>query len=180
MVAISISLTLKNKQQLTHDVYELEYISEQDLGIFPGQFLLCDTSGNPKLRRSYSVSWAKGNSIFFIIKRLPEGKGGSVAICDQEIGYVMQVWGPMGRFVLQENTFPKVFIGTGTGFAPLYFQLRSVLERHLQIPLFFLFGVRELRDVFYMDQLEKWSEQSHFGYDIYCSRETPILPKHHE
>jgi len=35
----------------------------------------------------------------------------------------MQVWGPMGRFVLQENTFPKVFIGTGTGFAPLYFML---------------------------------------------------------
>lgn len=92
----------------------------------------------------------------------------------------MQVWGPMGRFILQENNCPKVFIGTGTGFAPLYFQLRSVLERNLQTPLFFLFGVRELRDVFYTNQLELWSEKSHFSYEIYCSREIPLLPKHHE
>jgi len=63
----------------------------------------------------------------------------------------------MGRFILQENFSPKVFIGTGTGFAPLYFQLRSALEKNLQVPLFFLFGVRELRDVFYVDQLQKWS-----------------------
>lgn len=44
------------------------------------------------MRRSYSVSWSEGNRVFFIIKRLPEGKGGSIAICDQEIGHKMQVW----------------------------------------------------------------------------------------
>lgn len=44
------------------------------------------------MRRSYSVSWAEENRVFFIIKRLPEGKGGSVAICDQEIGHKMQIW----------------------------------------------------------------------------------------
>ncbi len=92
MVAVPTLLTLRNKKQLTHDVYELEYTSDQKLDIFPGQFLLCDTSGDPKLRRSYSVSWAQGNIVQFIIKRLPEGKGGSVAICDQEIGHVMNVW----------------------------------------------------------------------------------------
>lgn len=59
MVSSPISLTLKEKKQLTHDVYELEYVSEQDLGISPGQFLLCDTSGDPKQRRSYSVSWSE-------------------------------------------------------------------------------------------------------------------------
>ena len=35
----------------------------------------------------------------------------------------------MGRFILQENTFPKVFIGTGTGFAPLYFMLKYSLKK---------------------------------------------------
>lgn len=184
MAPLPIFLTLKNKKQLTHDVYELEYVAKENIFLVPGQFLLCDTAGDPKLRRSYSVSWAEGNSIFFIIKRLPEGKGWSVAICDQEIGYVMQVWGPMGRFVLQENTFPKVFIGTGTGFAPLYFMLWSEIQRTKDKGqnngLFFLFGVRELRDVFYIDQLEQWSEKSHFSYEIYCSREVPLLPKYHE
>lgn len=92
MPPVSIFLTLQNKKQLTHDVFELEYASSEPLNITPGQFLLCDTAGDPKLRRSYSVSWAVGTSVFFIIKRLPEGKGGSMAICDQEIGHTMQVW----------------------------------------------------------------------------------------
>lgn len=92
MPAEPIFLTLQNKKQLTHDVYELEYFSAHILDIAPGQFLLCDTAGEPKLRRSYSVSWVQGKSVFFIIKRLLEGKGGSVAICDQKIGHEMQVW----------------------------------------------------------------------------------------
>lgn len=68
----------------------------------------------------------------------------------------------MGRFVLQENTFPKVFIGTGTGFAPLYFmikhQVQRTTDRGQSGGIFFLFGVRELKDVFYQEELQKWSE----------------------
>lgn len=91
----------------------------------------------------------------------------------------MQVWGPMGRFVLQETSFPKVFIGTGTGFAPLYFMLRKLQSTNSNLQTFFLFGVRELRDVFYQDQLEDWSKKSNFDYQIYCSRENTELPPKH-
>lgn len=59
MVSAPIFLTLQNKKQLTHDVYELEYVSKSATSIVAGQYLLCDTSGDPKLRRSYSVSWAE-------------------------------------------------------------------------------------------------------------------------
>lgn len=72
MAPLPIFLTLKNKKQLTHDVYELQYSAEADIALLPGQFLLCDTAGDPKLRRSYSVSWAQGKDVFFIIKRLPD------------------------------------------------------------------------------------------------------------
>ncbi len=179
MAPLPISLTLTNKKQLTHDVYELRYMAEENIFLLPGQFLLCDTSGDPKLRRSYSVSWAQGKEVFFIIKRLPEWKGGSVAICDQEIGHTMQVWGPMGRFVLQENNFQKVFIGTGTGFAPLYFMLRKLQTTNHKLQTFFLFGVRELRDVFYTEELQNWSQLWAFDYEIYCSRENAALPPKH-
>lgn len=178
-----IFLTLQSKKQLTYDVYELEYSSTHKLEVLPGQFLLCDTGWDPRLRRSYSISWAEWNRIFFIIKRLTDGKGGSVAICDQEIWHEMQIWWPMGRFVLQKNNCPKVFIGTGTGFAPLYFMIKS----HIQSiqngdengGLFFVFGVRELRDVFYQEELEQWSGGASFDYQIYCSRETSVLPEKH-
>ncbi|MCB9806949.1 hypothetical protein H6768_03585 [Candidatus Peribacteria bacterium] len=38
-----------------------------------------------------------------------------------------------------------------------------------------------MRDVFYLDQLQKWSDKGGLNYDIYCSRESSSLPvKHHE
>ncbi len=74
MPSPSIFLTLYQKKQLTHDVYELEYRSEHIFPIIPGQFLLCDTMGDSTLRRSYSVSWAEEKSIFLTIKRLSQGK----------------------------------------------------------------------------------------------------------
>jgi NAD(P)H-flavin reductase len=39
--------------------------------------------------------------------------------------------------------------------------------------------VRELRDVFYQEELHKWSEESSFDYQIYCSREASSLPEKH-
>ena len=45
--------------------------------------------------------------------------------------------------------------------------------------LFFLFGVRELRDVFYQEELQRWSEEFSFDYQIYCSRESGELPENH-
>jgi NAD(P)H-flavin reductase len=183
MTATPIFLTLQSKKQPTHDIYELEYTSETPLPLLPWQFLLCDTAWDPKLRRSYSVSWAEWDRVFFIIKCLPEGKGGSMAICDQEIGHTMQVWWPLGHFTLRDTAFPKVFIGTGTGFAPLYFMLRSEIQntkdKIQNNGLFFLFWVRELRDVFYIEELEEWSRSWAFDYEIFCSRESASLPEKH-
>jgi ferredoxin-NADP reductase len=86
-------LTLQEKIPLTHDVWELIYQNSENIMIQPGQFLLCDCDPtNSKLRRSYSVSWAKETKIHLIIKRIADGGGGSQAICDQKIGHEMQVW----------------------------------------------------------------------------------------
>lgn len=55
----------------------------------------------------------------------------------------MQAWGPMGQFIIRENANPKVFLGTGTGFAPLYFmmknQVQSTKYKVQNRGLFFLF-----------------------------------------
>lgn len=173
MSAVSYMIELIDKKILTHDVYELCYKSQTPLNILPGQFLLCDTDAtNTKLRRSYSVSWAEWNMIYFIVKRIADGGGGSIALCDQPLGHLMEVRWPMGQFYLRDTPCPKVFIGTGTGFAPLYFQLRTSLMRQPTVPTFFLFGVREFGDVFYQSQLEQWYHTiPAFDYEIFLSRE---------
>lgn len=89
----SFFITLLEKKQLTEDVYELIYLSPTDVFCLPGQFLLCDTDSNQiRLRRSYSISDYQNRKIHFIIKKLSDGRGGSQAICEQDMGHSMQVW----------------------------------------------------------------------------------------
>jgi len=61
-----------------------------------------------------------------------------------------------------------IFIGTGTGFAPLYFQTRHILENDANIHIHFIFGVREEKDLFYQKIFQEWSEKyQNFSYQ-YC------------
>lgn len=79
---------------------------------------------------------------------------------------------PLGHFILRDTLLSKYFIGTGTGFAPLYCQILHALPRS-ESPIHFVFGVREQRDLFYLDTLaELRAGYPHFSYSLYLSRET--------
>lgn len=74
--------------------------------------------------------------------------------------------------MLQEDNTSKLFIGTGTGFAPLYFQIRRALDVKIKEKLHFIFGVRTREDVFYVEELEKLKKNyANFEFSIYLSRE---------
>lgn len=169
----SFFITLIEKKQLTHDVYELTYTSEIKTTPLPGQFLLCDTdSTNSRLRRSYSINHYEWGNFYFIIKAIPDGKGGSKAICKQIPGHKMQVWWPTGRFVLPDVWEKRIiFIGTGTGFAPLHFQAKSILEKTPSASVIFIFWVREEKDLFYHKILQEWSDTyPNFSYQFCLSQ----------
>lgn len=158
----SFFIHLVQKIHLTYDVCELIYTTQEPIDILPGQFLFCETDvQTPHLRRAYSVSYADEKHIHFIIKKIPGGKGGSKAICDQEIGHSMQVWWPAGSFVLPslKKSEHSVFIGTGTGFAPLYFQAKTLLEKNPLQKISFIFGVREEKDIFYNEIVQEWAQK---------------------
>ncbi len=176
----SFFIHLVQKIHLAHDVYELIYTIQEPVNILPGQFLLCETDAHhPRLRRAYSVSYSDAKNIHFIIKKIPDGKGGSKAICDQEIGHSMQVWWPTGSFVLPsvKTSEPIIFIGTGTGFAPLYFQARTLLEKNPLQKISFIFGVREQKDLFYADEFLTWTQKyPHFLRQFCLSQPEAELP----
>ncbi len=104
------------------------------------------------LRRAYSVAWHEHGELTYIIKRL-EGGPGSTEICGLTPGAEVAALPPVGKFQLSEGDVSRCFIGTGTGFAPLWFQIRSALEREDSSPMHFVFGVREARDRFYQSEI---------------------------
>ena len=167
---------LINKKALTKDVYKMEFKSDWLSNMKPWQFI---TFLLDKIWwRAYSILKINPNSIVLIIKKreLDDGwRWGSKLICELNIWDTLRwVW-PAGHFLLQENTKNKLFIWTGTGFVPLYNMIKGALEQNLDCNLQFIFWVRMIEDVFYLEKLEKIkSENPNFNFQIYISREKDL------
>ncbi|QFR39310.1 FAD-dependent oxidoreductase [Candidatus Gracilibacteria bacterium 28_42_T64] len=165
--------TLSQKKKLTNDVYELIFTSEKDFNFVSGQFItfILSSIGG----RAYSILNIHGKEITLIIKRRDTnngGRGGSIYICDKTIGETLMGVGPAGRFVLQQNNKNKLFLGTGTGFVPLYNQIIGALELQQKCTLRLIFGVRNTEDLFYINQLKQLEKlHKNFHFDVYVSRD---------
>jgi len=175
MQQLPFKLIQKNK--LTHDVYELVFTTSESIEVEPGQYTLFMLPKS-KLRRAYSIGYTDGQTFTHIIKQL-DGGVGSTEICSLEIGEEIMGMVPLGHFVLKTNRTPKLFVGTGTGFAPLYFQIRAMMDTDIQTPLLFVFGVRNVSDIFYIDELNRIKkEYPLFDYRIYLSQEEALETTH--
>lgn len=165
-----IPFTLQTKNKLTHDVYELIFTVSEPVEVQPGQFVMfiLQKSG---LRRAYSIAHTDGRTFTFIIKQIDGGMG-STEICSLEVGEDIVGMVPLGHFVLRDTTTPKLFIGTGTGFAPLYAMIRALEESGSDVKSHFIFGVREQRDSFYLEELERIQKKyPTFSFELYLSQE---------
>lgn len=165
-----IPFTLRSKNKLTHDVYELIFTVPEVVEVQPGQFVMfvLPRSG---LKRAYSIAHTNGQTFTFIIKQI-DGGIGSTEICSLETGENIIGMVPLGHFVLRDTRVSKLFIGTGTGFAPLYAMIRALEESKSGVRSHFIFGVREQRDSFYLEELERIkSTYPLFDYHIYLSQE---------
>lgn len=164
---------LTKKIPLTHDVFELHYELSEEKQMIPGQFL---TFILPWVwGRSYSVLELVWNVAILIIKKWPEEsgwRGGSIALCDAEIGTEFKCVWPAGHFILQENTKNKLFIGTGTGLVPLYNMILEWLKGSTWEKYQLVFGVRYLDDMFYQNNFEELKQKysDTFYYHLVTSR----------
>nr|MDD3719793.1 FAD-dependent oxidoreductase [Candidatus Gracilibacteria bacterium] len=168
---------LTKKTKLTIDVFEMIFEVEEKFNYNYGQFItfiLPNIGG-----RAYSMlDVIDGNKIKLIIKRLENGRGGSKFICDSEIGTILKGVGPAGHFILRETKKSKLFIGTGTGFVPLYNQIIGSERIGLSCKIKLLFGLRTDEDIFYEDTLIKMkNNNSNFDFEYYISREHDL---HHK
>ncbi|MDD2693652.1 MAG: FAD-dependent oxidoreductase [Candidatus Gracilibacteria bacterium] len=173
------SFILTSKKQLTHDVFELVY-SCPELPKEPpksGQYVMFQLA--PGLNRAYSLASYTTDTFTLIIKRIPDGRG-SPMICDAEVGTTFPGMIPLGHFILQDTPKNKCFIGTGTGFAPLYCQMLESTKKDMKpIHIAFIFGVRNFSDDFYQTEIAELGKQfEQFQHVHYFSRETEFSPDH--
>lgn len=164
---------LKNKKNLTEDVFELVFESSDMIDAKAWQFItfILEKIG----WRAYSILDIDKNNIVLIIKRLENWRWGSKFICDLDIGEkLVWVW-PSWHFTLRENKKNKLFLWTWTWFVPLYNMAINWLKKDKETNYKIIFWTRLSKDLFYIKELKKLKEKhKNFDFEIYLSRENNL------
>ena len=100
--------------------------------------------------RAYSIVDLKDGILTLAVTLLNGGRGSSF-LANYEVGYEVEVTEPKGDFYLQDTPNPKVFVGTGTGLAPLIAMMESCPEAKKTL----YFGQRKEKDLFYLERMAK-------------------------
>jgi NAD(P)H-flavin reductase len=148
-------------RDLTHDVRELDLILRHPQHIIfkAGQFISFEVpkEGFPQLvTRPYSI--ASPPSItdrVTLVFNLVAGGPGSTYLYGLQVGDSVSFKGPAGSFYVREDPNKQtLFVGTGTGIAPLRSMILTLLEKNSNQSITLFWGLRYERDLYYQDELE--------------------------
>jgi ferredoxin-NADP reductase len=170
------TLVVEAARPLSPSVRELVLRSEDGSAIdfLPGQFFKLYLPGG--LDRDYSVASAPDPAHpdrFAIAVTRVIGGPGSEFLHQVRPGERVESLGPNGLFVREEAhlALPAVYVGTGTGLAPLRAMLQEELRLRDGPPQLLLFGARTEEDVLWRDEMEAWARAiPRFRYEITLSR----------
>ncbi len=126
----------------------------------PGQFVQLRTGGGDASYFAIASSPEEKPYLDILVKR---GKGASKALFDLAVGQEVEVIGPQGKGfpIDQYKGKDLLFIGVGTGIAPLRSTLRSALGHRQDFGrITFVYGVLTPNHFCYLDDLHAWSRNS--------------------
>ena len=163
-------------KDLTYDMKEIRFTLKEPSTIKfkPGQYIQFNipTKNDETIYRAYSISSPPStqNEVELIVRLVPGGIG-STYIHSLKEGDEVNISGPYGEFFLQERSdYDIICVGGGAGMAPLKAIIYSLFERETNRKVDLYFGVRSMKDLFYIEEFDKLAkEHSNFHYSYALS-----------
>ena len=128
--------------------HDIVFRTDEEVKFEPGQYLTCKVADDRL--NSYSIAGKLPDNQFgFIVDSKPGGPG-SKYFEGLKPGDQMPFLGPFGKFVLypDDGSEHLIFLGTGTGVAPLKCMIEAALrERQMSVPMTLYFGLRYAEDI---------------------------------
>jgi ferredoxin-NADP reductase len=164
--ARTLSPTVRELVLVTSDRAPFEYLAGQWLKLYlPGG-----------IDRDYSIASAPDPAapfrIVLTVTRVEGGPGSEYLHCIEK-GTQIETLGPSGLFVREASHLdvPAIYVGTGTGLAPLKAMLEEELRKEEGAPQVLLFGCRTESDILYRDELESLSARyERLRFEVTLSR----------
>ena len=151
-------------EELTHDMRRLvlKLVDPPEMNFLPGQYAELYIPDSEE-HRAYSMANtpASDERAEFIIKVYPGGRFSEDLLEKKlEIGDRIKMRVPFGMFTLREKSEGEViFIGGGSGMAPILAILRHMAEKGIERNATFYYGARTKKDLFYLDEIQELGEQ---------------------
>jgi ferredoxin-NADP reductase len=168
--------TCLSNRLIAQDIYEFRLQKPEGFTFKAGQFVLFDVPlvGNPGdiQTRAFSIASAPCEDDFLFVAKMKEGGRASRWIAEViQGGTPVTFQGPFGAFILHpENAKDYAMICTSTGIAPFRSQLVESLGTGDRRRMDLLFGVRSQEDLFWVEELQKLSQQyESFSFHIALS-----------
>jgi ferredoxin-NADP reductase len=164
-----------NNKDLTHNVFQLDLKSSEEIEFEAGQFITIKIEDNtPPCFRAYSINCCpqKDKNQFNLCIKIVENGRGSNWLKSLKPGDEFIFIGPNGKFTfVTPPSKSALFIATGTGLAPLKSMIEDQLGKGNTQKMHLIFGVRHKEDIFYQELLKNLSEKhSNFTYSITLSK----------
>lgn len=159
---------LLSERILSRSVRNLVFQAREPAGFhwLPGQHVELFERAEPSRRFAYSLASAQLEASPGLFELAVGRDGSALAVNALRIGGVIEVAEPRGKFVRAgDDPNPSVFIGVGTGVAPLRSMIASALNRPPPgAPLLLLFGCRSEDELLWGDEFAQWAEQPRFDF----------------
>lgn len=149
-----------------------------DLGGFidfkAGQFVNLSFTDNEKIfKKPYSIASPPmmRDKIELCIKKIQKGNLTPV-LFEKKVNFEVEIMGPLGLFTLDKSRKEKiVFIGTGTGIAPLRSMIYDLVSKNSTKEMILIFGVKFSEDILYREEFEDLEKLNpHFKFVPIVSR----------
>jgi ring-1,2-phenylacetyl-CoA epoxidase subunit PaaE len=156
-------LAIADLRRETEDCVSLAFAVPDHLAprfsFMPGQYLTLRTElDGVEIRRSYSICAGLDDSELRVaIKHVPGGLFSSYATQRLQIGDLLDVMPPAGRFgtmIQAESARLCLGIAAGSGITPILSILKSLLMREPNSRFVLLYGSRSTRSILFREQLE--------------------------
>lgn len=150
------------KRALAHDVMQLKLKlpKTERLQFLAGQYL--DILLKNGQRRAFSIANAPHDDEFveLHIRHTEGGKFTDYVFESMAEKALLRIEAPLGTFILREDSErPWLFVGGGTGFAPLKSMIEHAIAAEDDRPMHLFWGVRAQRDLYMADLPAQWAAE---------------------
>jgi ferredoxin-NADP reductase len=142
--------------QRTSDVLSIRFERPSDLDYLPGQFMFVDLMvGERTLRKHFTLSSSPSECEFIEITKRLTGHEFSNALAALNVGDVVSLEAPFGKFTLERLFKKTLFLTGGIGITPIRSMIRYATDTHYETEMILLYSCRDEDNIPFREEFEE-------------------------